>query len=51
MHGGRAPGAPKGNSHALKNARYTAKAQAERRKLSALLTAMKGLVKSAERDE
>ncbi len=51
MHGGKAPGAPEGNSHALKHGRHTAKAQAERQKLAALLMAMKGVVASIDRDE
>ena len=38
MHGGaKGSGAPKGNKNALKHGRYTAKAQAERKGLSALL--------------
>ena len=51
MHGGKAPGAPKGNSHALKHGRYTAEAIAERRELMALLRDMKGLVEQVESDE
>ena len=51
MHGGKAPGAPKGNSHALRHGRYTAEAMAERRELGALLRDMKGLVEQAESDE
>lgn len=44
MHGGKAPGAPKGNSHARKHGRYTAEAIAERRELMALVRDMKGLI-------
>jgi hypothetical protein len=44
MHGGKAPGAPKGNSHAFKHGRYTAEAIAERRELMALVRDMKGLI-------
>ena len=51
MHGGKAPGAPKGNSHALKHGRYTAEAIAERRELMALLRDMKGLVEQVDGEE
>jgi len=51
MHGGRAPGAAKGNRNALKHGRYTAEAIAERRKLMALLRDMKGLVEQVDGDE
>lgn len=44
MHGGKAPGAPKGNNHAFKHGRYTAEAIAERRNLLALVRDMKGLI-------
>ena len=43
MHGGPSPGAPKGNQHAFKHGRYTAGAIANRRKLSAMLAAMKAV--------
>ena len=43
MHGGKAPGAPKGNSHALRHGRYSAEVIAERRELGALLREMKAL--------
>jgi hypothetical protein len=43
MHGGLSPGAPKGNRNALKHGRYTASAVAERRKISALVRAIKAL--------
>ena len=49
LHGGKAPGAAKGNSNALKHGRYTA--NAERRHLMALLRGMKGLVEQVESDE
>ena len=45
MHGGASPGAPIGNTNALKHGRYSAKAIAERRELTALLRAMRGLAK------
>ena len=51
MHGGKAKGAPKGNSHAFKHGRYTAEAIAERRELMALLRDMKGLVEQVDGDE
>jgi hypothetical protein len=51
MHGGKAPGAAKGNSHALKHGRYTAEAIAERRRLMALLRGMKGLVEQVDGEE
>jgi hypothetical protein len=51
MHGGKAPGAPKGNSHALRHGRYSAEAIAERRELGALLRDMKALAGQVEGDE
>ena len=48
MHGGKAKGAPKGNSHAFKHGRYTADAVEQRRDLAALVRAMKGLVRQAK---
>jgi hypothetical protein len=51
MHGGKAPGAPKGNSRALKHGRYTAEAIGERRELMALLRSMKGLIDQVDGDE
>jgi hypothetical protein len=51
MHGGTSPGAPKGNSHALRHGRYTAEAIAERREFAALLRDMKGLVRMVDGDE
>ena len=51
MHGGKAPGAARGNSHAFKHGRYTAKAVAERRQLAGLLRAMKGLLEQVDGDE
>src|SRR6267142_802987 len=43
MHGGPSPGAPRGNRNAFKHGRYTAQAIGNRRKLSAMLIAMKAL--------
>ena len=51
MRGGKAPGAPKGNSHAVKHGRYTAEAVAERRELMALVRGMKGLVGQVDDEE
>jgi hypothetical protein len=51
MHGGKAPGAPKGNSHALRHGRYTAEAIADRRELMALLRDMKGLVEQVDGED
>ena len=44
MHGGKAKGAPKGNSHAFRHGRYTAEHIAERRHFAALLREMKGFI-------
>jgi hypothetical protein len=44
MHGGKARGAPKGNSHAFKHGRYTAEHIAERRHFADLLREMKGFI-------
>lgn len=44
MHGGKAKGAPKGNSHAFKHGRYTAEAIAERRHFADLLREMKRFI-------
>jgi hypothetical protein len=43
MHGGKSPGAPKGNKNALKHGRYTAEAIAKRREVAVLLRTMKAL--------
>jgi hypothetical protein len=51
MHGGNAPGAARGNSHALKHGRYTADATAERRQLMALLRDMKSVVEQVDGEE
>lgn len=51
MHGGKAPGAARGNRNAFKHGRYTAEAIAERRDLMALLRGMKGLVEQVEGEE
>ena len=50
MHGGKAPGAAKGNSNALKHGLYTPKAIAERRDLMALLRDMKALAEQVDDD-
>ncbi len=51
MHGGKAPGAPKGNSHAFKHGRYTAEHIAERRQFADLLREMKGIVEQVDGEE
>ncbi|WP_281270159.1 hypothetical protein [Bosea caraganae] len=43
MHGGKSPGAPKGNTYALKHGRFTAEAVQNRRMLSAMVKEMKAL--------
>jgi uncharacterized protein YjcR len=43
MHGGRSPGAPRGNKNAYKHGRYTAEAIANRREIATLLRVMKAL--------
>ena len=48
MHGGKSPGAPIGNTNARKHGRYSAQAIAERRKLSALIRSMRGLVEEVD---
>ena len=48
MHGGKAPGAPKGNSRAFKHGRYTEKAIEGRRNVRALLQVMNKLAKQLE---
>ena len=45
MHGGKSPGAPMGNSNALRHGLYSAKAISERRELAALIRSMRGLMK------
>ena len=44
MHGGKSPGAPKGNRNALKHGRYTAEAIANRREIAALVREIERLV-------
>lgn len=46
MHGGKNPGAPKGNSNALKHGRYTAEAVQNRRTISALVAGMRALAQT-----
>jgi uncharacterized protein YjcR len=45
MHGGRSPGAPKGNKNAFKHGRYTAEQIANRREITALLQTMRALAR------
>jgi len=49
MHGGMSPGAPKGNSNALKHGRYTAAAIGHRREIASLLRAIKLLASNPSR--
>ncbi len=51
MHGGKAKGAPKGNSHAFKHACYTAEHIAERRHFAELLREMKGSIDELDSKE
>lgn len=44
MHGGKAPGAAKGNRNALTHGRYTAERLAERRHFAELLREMKSFI-------
>ena len=48
IHGGKAPGAPKGNRNALKHGFYSADAIANRRKVGALLRAARKLMRQAD---
>jgi hypothetical protein len=45
MHGGMSPGAPKGNTNALKHGHYTATAIARRREIARVLREARALVK------
>jgi hypothetical protein len=51
MHGGKAPGAPKGNRRAFKHGRYTNEAIAKRRAFAALLRDMRDLVEQVDDGE
>jgi len=51
MHGGKAPGAPRGNRHAFRHRRYTAEATAERRAFAALLRDMRAIVEQVDEDQ
>jgi hypothetical protein len=44
MHGGRSPGAPKGNKNALKHGRYTAEAIARRHAVAALIRSARAVL-------
>jgi hypothetical protein len=44
LHGGKSPGAPKGNQNAFKHGRYSVEAIAARREIAALLRTMRTLV-------
>ena len=45
MHGGKSPGAPRGNSNDLKHGLYSAEAISRRREVAELIRSMHGLVK------
>jgi hypothetical protein len=49
FHGGKAPGAPKGNKNALKHGLYSAEVVAHRRKVGALLRAARNLMRVQRR--
>ncbi|WP_373054743.1 HGGxSTG domain-containing protein [Thioalkalivibrio sp.] len=45
MHGGKSPGAPRGNQNALQHGRYTGRAIRRRREIAELLRSMRRLAK------
>jgi hypothetical protein len=47
MHGGKSPGAPRGNQNALKHGRYSAQSIMRRRQIAALLRSMKALARDS----
>jgi len=47
MHGGKSPGAPRGNGNARKHGLYTAKAIAERRDLAELVRVMRRIIEKS----
>ena len=51
MHGGKSPGAPIGNANAREHGRYSAAAIAHRRRVAALIRAMRKLVEEVDRLE
>jgi hypothetical protein len=51
MHGGKSPGAPKGNGNAFKHGRYAADAIASRQEVAMLVRAMKALAGATEEGE
>ncbi len=48
MHGGKSPGAPKGNRNAFKHGLYGGEATSRRREFSDLLREMRKLAKASE---
>ena len=46
LHGGKSPGAPKGNKNALKHGHYSADAAANRREIANLLRSMRTLTRT-----
>jgi hypothetical protein len=51
MHGGKAPGAARGNRNALKHGRYTAEAVASRREVASLIRAMRALAHTTDEQD
>jgi hypothetical protein len=47
LHGGKSPGAPKGNTNAFKHGRYSAETIEARRKIAALLRTMRTVVRAS----
>ncbi|WP_084558936.1 MULTISPECIES: HGGxSTG domain-containing protein [unclassified Mesorhizobium] len=48
LHGGKSPGAPKGNSNAFKHGRYSAEAMAGRRRFRQLLAEINETIEAVE---
>jgi hypothetical protein len=51
MHGGASPGAPRGNSNALKHGHHTAEAITRRREIAALTRAMRRLAAEVKQQD
>jgi uncharacterized protein YjcR len=47
LHGGKSPGAPKGNTNAFKHGRYSVEAIEARRKIAALLRTIRTVVRAS----
>jgi hypothetical protein len=48
LHGGKSPGAPRGNKNAFRHGRYTAEAIVRRREIAGLILAMRSLAKTSD---